>query len=215
MNEQVDNYCERLSSAFWAEPANALTNLAFIIAALVILLARQKTTSRSTAVLFLGIWIGVIGVGSFLFHTFATRWAGAADSIPILIFILVYLYLAMRHLLRLPVWAGVLVSVAFVPASVAVARLMQPMAGSSAGYAPALLAIFIVGVLMLRRDRRVAHGLLVTAGIFLASIGFRIADGPICSTLPIGTHFIWHLFNAVVLYRLTSIFLKQQERAAE
>lgn len=165
------------------------------------------------AVLFLGIWIGLIGIGSFLFHTFATRWAAAADSIPILVFILVYLYLAMRHFLELPAWVAVLVSLAFVPTSVAVVPLMQPMAGSSAGYAPALLAIFIVGMLMLQRDRRVAYGLLTTAGVFLASIGFRIADGPICTALPIGTHFIWHLLNAVVLYRLTVLIFKQQERA--
>ena len=167
------------------------------------------------SVLFLGIWIGVIGIGSFLFHTFATRWAGAADSIPILVFILVYLYLAMRHFLGLPVWTGLAISVAFVPASLAVARLAQPAIGSSAGYVPALLAIFVVGVLMARRDGRVAIGLLMTAGVFLASIGFRIVDGPICETLPIGTHFIWHLFNAVVLYRLTMIFLKRQEQTAQ
>ena len=29
----IDLYCERLDSSFWAEPINALTNVAFIIAA--------------------------------------------------------------------------------------------------------------------------------------------------------------------------------------
>ncbi|MFT2588559.1 hypothetical protein ACMWPQ_29155, partial [Escherichia coli] len=29
----VDLYCERLSTAFWAEPVNALSNLAFLLAA--------------------------------------------------------------------------------------------------------------------------------------------------------------------------------------
>ena len=32
---QIDGYCERLGPGFWAEPLNALTNLAFLIAALV------------------------------------------------------------------------------------------------------------------------------------------------------------------------------------
>ena len=162
--------------------------------------------------MFLGIWIGVIGVGSFLFHTFATRWAAAADSIPILIFILAYLYLAVRHYLAAPLWASVLISIAFIPASFAVVPVFSPVIGSSAGYAPALLAIFIVGILMLNRDRKVANGLLLTAGVFLASIFFRTIDGPICSTVSIGTHFIWHLFNAIVLYRLAIIFLHQQDR---
>jgi hypothetical protein len=30
----VDIYCERTSAAFWAEPANALTNLSSVLAAL-------------------------------------------------------------------------------------------------------------------------------------------------------------------------------------
>ena len=109
-----------MSSAFWAEPINAVTNLAFIIAAILVVMAWRKSTKKSRAVLFLGLWIGVIGVGSFLFHTFATAWSAAADSIPILIFILAYLYLAVRHYLGAPVWAGVLVTVAFIPASFAV-----------------------------------------------------------------------------------------------
>lgn len=31
---EIDLYCERTTSAFWAEPVNALTNLAFVIAGL-------------------------------------------------------------------------------------------------------------------------------------------------------------------------------------
>ena len=33
---QVDNYCERLAPGFWGEPINAFTNLAFLIAAIII-----------------------------------------------------------------------------------------------------------------------------------------------------------------------------------
>ena len=162
--------------------------------------------------LFLGVWTGVIGVGSFLLHTFATRWAAAADVIPILIFILVYLYLALRHYLHLSVLVSLAITIAFVPLSGVVGWANEPLIGSSAGYAAAWLAIFVVGILMLGRDREIAGGLLITAGIFLVSIGFRTFDEPICQTLSIGTHFIWHLLNAVVLYRLSMIFLKQQER---
>jgi len=30
----IDNYCERIDPSFWSEPVNAMTNLAFIVAAL-------------------------------------------------------------------------------------------------------------------------------------------------------------------------------------
>ena len=33
MFETIDNYCERIGDGFWAEPLNAITNLAFILAA--------------------------------------------------------------------------------------------------------------------------------------------------------------------------------------
>lgn len=178
------------------------------------MLAWRKSAVKPKAALFLGIWIGVIGIGSFLLHTFATRWAAAADSIPILIFILVYLYLALRHYLQLPVLVSVAITIIFVPVSVAVGWATAPLIGSSAGYASALLAIFVVGLLMLGRDRQIAIGLLITAGIFLMSIGFRTFDGPICETVSVGTHFIWHLFNAVVLFRLSMMFLRQQDRFA-
>ncbi|MDA4843823.1 ceramidase domain-containing protein [Hoeflea poritis] len=212
MHEHVDNYCERVGTAFWAEPINAVTNLAFVIAAILLLLAWQKSTARSPAVLYLSFWIAVIGIGSFLFHTFANIWSLAADVIPILIFILSYLFLAVRYYLGLPLWQSAVVALAYIPVSYFVVPLIEPLVGSSSGYVPALLAIFIVGLLMLGRDRKLAMGLIVTGGVFLVSIGFRMADEPVCRVVPLGTHFLWHIFNSVVLYRLTMIYLRKRER---
>ncbi len=211
MNEAIDNYCERLDPSFWSEPINAITNLAFIIAGLLVVNA-WRNSGRSAMVLFLGVWIGVIGVGSFLLHTFATGWAAAADSLPILIFILVYLFLAVRFYLGLPLWAAVAIIVGFVPLSVVVAILLSPVAGSSAGYLSSLFAIFIVGFLMRRRDDVVSSSLLMTGVVFLISIGFRMADEPFCGSIPLGTHFLWHILNSVVLYRLAMLYLDWCER---
>ncbi len=143
--------------------------------------AWRRSREKSPAVLYLSFWIAIIGIGSFLFHTFATIWAAAADVIPILIFILSYLFLAVRYYLGLPLWLSVIVALAYVPISYVVVPLIEPLVGSSSGYVPALLAIFIVGLLMLGRDRRLALGLIVTGGVFLASIGFRMADEPVCA----------------------------------
>src|SRR3978361_958141 len=43
----------------------------------------------------------VVGLGSFLFHTLAVRWAMLADVIPIAVFINAYFFLAMRRFLGL------------------------------------------------------------------------------------------------------------------
>lgn len=36
--------------------------------------------------------------------------------------------------------------------------------------------------------------------VFLASLTFRSIDDAICSHVAIGTHFLWHILNGVVLY---------------
>lgn len=199
---------------FWSEPVNAITNAAFVIAGLLVVFFWRRSKTKHPAVLFLGIWICVIGIGSFLLHTFATGWAAAADVIPILVFILVYLFLALRNYLTLPLWACALITVAFVPVSAVITPLAAPLIGSSAGYASAFLAIVIVGVLMLPRERVIANGLILTGVIFAVSIAFRTIDEPVCSAFSLGTHFLWHILNAVVLYRLAMIFLRKKEEVA-
>jgi hypothetical protein len=41
--------------------------------------------------------------------------------------------------------------------------------------------------------------LLTAAGIFAASLSFRSVDNAVCSVFPVGTHFLWHLLNGLVL----------------
>ena len=89
-SRQIFNYCERmLNGAFWAEPLNALTNIAFWLAAIAafILWLRTPGTERRIFDLLLIILVAIIGTGSFLFHTFATRWSILADTTPIGLFI--------------------------------------------------------------------------------------------------------------------------------
>ena len=74
--QQIDGYCERVDFSFWAEPVNAVTNLAFLIAAF-ILWRRIKGQGMPLA-MGLVVIMAVIGIGSFLFHTFATQWASTA-----------------------------------------------------------------------------------------------------------------------------------------
>ena len=115
---QVDNYCERLGPEFWAEPLNAVSNAAFLIGAwLAWREAGRRGRQGDWAIVALVAILTAIGVGSFLFHTFATGWAGTADVLPIMIFILTYLYLATKRVFDLPRWAAAL-AVAQEPAQV-------------------------------------------------------------------------------------------------
>jgi uncharacterized membrane protein YfcA len=96
----IDQYCERIDASFWSEPANALTNIAFLIAAAVAFASWRRAGGRDWPALALIAVVVVVGLGSFIFHTVATRGARLADIIPIAVFIYGYLLLALRRFLH-------------------------------------------------------------------------------------------------------------------
>lgn len=194
----IDLYCERLGSGFWAEPLNALTNAAFILAAAAPFLVRNPRRPDPT-ILGLAALVATIGVGSFLFHTLANRWTLLADVLPITLFIYAYLGFALRRFLGYDWLATGAIVVAFLPLSAVIEAIARPVLGGSAGYLAALLAMLAVAL----PARRLAHPafryLLAAAGIFAVSLTLRTLDAPLCATVPIGTHFLWHLLNAATL----------------
>ncbi|MET1414043.1 ceramidase domain-containing protein [Roseibium sp. HPY-6] len=211
LTQQLDNYCERIGPEFWSEPLNAITNAAFLIAAAVAFLIWRRKTPDDWVGLALIVILAAIGIGSFLFHTFATVWAVLADVIPIVIFIHVYLYVALIRYLELAWWASLGIVVAFLVATVLFAdTLFAPLVGSSAGYVPALLAIFVVGTLFARKDKKLGAQVLLTGLVFLASLTFRTLDEPLCSHIEFGIHFMWHILNAVVLFLLIRVLIFQR-----
>src|SRR5438270_10070920 len=102
----VDHYCERTSSAFDAEPINALTNAAFLIAAWSAWRLQLSYPLRNGRGLINGLiaTMALVGLGSFLFHTVATRWAEWGDVLPIMLFMLLYLWLVLTVFFGWPVW---------------------------------------------------------------------------------------------------------------
>ena len=209
----IDIYCERTGPEFWSEPLNAVTNLAFIIAAFLLArtLMRADAESRRdyASWMFTGL-IFVIGIGSGLFHTFATRWALFADVIPIAVFILLYTWYAMRRFAASPVS----VCVAAVVAVLATAQAVPSLTGLRGGaYIAALAALIVIGgFLDIRRNHRAGRMLLAAAAIFAVSLTLRTVDGPVCAAIPVGTHFLWHLLNAAVLFIVTSALVNSAKR---
>jgi len=202
----VDGYCERLDPGFWAEPVNAVTNAAFLVAALVMAL-RLRGAGLPLANLLVGI-LAAIGLGSFLFHTFAQAWAGMADVLPILLFILAYVFAASRDFLGLSGRVAGLVTLGFLPYAAATVPLfgLIPGLGSSAGYAPVPLLIAGYAWLLRRRAPATARGLAIGAGLLVLSLTFRTLDEPLCDILPMGTHFLWHILNAVMLGWMIEVY---------
>lgn len=222
LSTQIFAYCERgLDPSFWAEPFNALSNAAFFLAAAfgVAALAASPAARVQKRPLWaeagLVTLVAIIGVGSLLFHTLATRWAAIADGAPIGIFMLAYTGYALRRYLGQS-WpmtiAGVaafLVSFATFAAMPCPIALRQLVKGSgclngSLAYAPALATLVLVGFAAKARSHPSAGYLLAATAVFAVSLAFRSLDQELCSATllwsrPRGTHALWHLLNALTL----------------
>ncbi|WP_439527809.1 ceramidase domain-containing protein [Pannonibacter sp.] len=206
--ENLDFYCERLDASFWAEPLNAASSTAFLVAAAVALRVWFNLRNRDYGALSLILLIAGIGIGSFLFHTFANRWSMKADMIPATTFTQMYMMLALIRFLGAPFGTAIGTMILFTVISPLVALLAEPFLGPSSNDLPALAAIFVVGALCFRRSRDTALGLVATGALFTLSLTFRTLDGPVCGALPFGTHFLWHVCNAGVLFLLMWLYMR-------
>lgn len=223
MDGKVFNYCERgLDPGFWAEPVNAITNAAFVIAgvAALYLACRQPSGTRSVLRLTLASLVVCIGIGSFLFHTHASRWSAIADVAPIGLFMLLYFGTAMRSMLRLSVGWATALTVAFAVCLWGAGRITCGPDGllefgggggrclnGSVGYLPALVAMVVIGGILALKHHPGARSLLAAGAIFAVSVTFRSVDQAVCADAVIagyalGTHFLWHTLNALMLFVL-------------
>lgn len=200
MDEYIDIYCERVGQAFWAEPVNAVTNAAFVIAAIAaFVLARRRCVTQFAPYLLI-LLIAIIGTGSFLFHTFATHWAMLADVIPIMTFQLIFIYSYARHVMYSKYQDLLGIYAVFAILVLLFGRLPQDWLNGSLSYAPALIVLLSLSFWHMRNARAARWTLPSAALVFIVSITFRSIDMVVCPAWPLGTHFLWHTLNAVVLY---------------
>lgn len=200
MNDFIDIYCERLGPGLWAEPVNAVTNLAFFIAAFCAYRLAKQQNALSVQSLTLIITIAIIGAGSSAFHTFATFWAMLSDSLPILIYQIFFLLFYAHSIIRLKFVGQGILLMAFFGSIYLFAQLPENWLNGSLQYAPALLFVAGLGVYHLLTAQREKYILLIAALVFTISLTFRSLDMQLCESLPLGTHFFWHCLNGLVLY---------------
>ncbi len=202
----VNNYCERTGPEYWSEPVNALTNAAFLIASLA--MAFRLRGQRLPLAWAMVAVLAAIGAGSFLFHTHANRLTGLMDVLPILAFILLYIFAATRDLLGARSWLAGLAVVAFFPFTAALVPLFARLPGIavSAGYAPIPVLILLYAWALRRPAPDTARGLAIGAGILVLSLAFRSMDQAVCAAFPLGTHFLWHILNAVMLGWMIEVY---------
>ncbi|MCP3998871.1 MAG: hypothetical protein GY722_27955 [bacterium] len=176
--------CELIRDAFLAQPANALSSLAFIAVGLVV--ARSRPT--------IGILATGVGVASFLFHGPMPGWAEWAHDVT-LAGLLAGLALESR--------TRVLATV------VAVMALIFALWTTVAETITAVIAV--AAVVSVGRDLRVQPSrwrgpalALLLVGLFI--LGISRTNGPMCDPASLlQGHAAWHLLAAGALLAFTHI----------
>jgi len=209
---QIDGYCERMDPGYWAEPINAVTNAAFLIAAFV-MWRRVRGQDMPLAVALCTI-LAAIGIGSYLFHTHAQVWAAIADVVPIALFSLLYIFVANRAYWKLPLWGAMALTLAYIPYSALLTPLFEalPFFSISSFYWPLPLLIGAYALLLRSRAPQTARGLAIGAGILVVSLTFRSLDEPLCAGLPWGTHYMWHILNGIMLGWMIEVYRRHVVR---
>ena len=200
MTDYVDGYCERVAPGLWGEPLNSLSNLAFLLAAVLVWrLAAGDRVGRLLAAL-----IGLIFAASTAFHLLATRWSAVADSAAILVFVLVYAVLFPR------VFFGWRHAWLAAPALLGLTAVTALLGGGL--YLSAVIGLFtFAAILGFARDVYWTH-YVVAGAVFALSLSLRTLDRDVCDYVPAGTHFLWHLLNGVVLYLVSRTLVARRVR---
>lgn len=205
----IDSYCERVDPTLLSEPMNLATNLAFIAASILAWrYARRRGVTHDSSLMILIAWITVVGVGSALFHSFATYWTMWADVVPIGIFVIGALLYFLRKVLGWSHWQVGGGLALFVVANAAGLQVPSDWVNGSNGYFGAFAALITLSILA-RKDHPAAGRRLLGASLaFAVSVTFRSIDLEVCESIPIGTHFLWHSLNGVVLYLIGTAALE-------
>ncbi len=175
-----------------------------MIAALIGVREARRRGVFSGWVVVLCILAFCIGLGSFLFHTFAQRWASIADVVPILLFILAYLFAAahylfgLRWLIAIPA-AIIAFGLALIAREGMLLIATKEQLNGSEGYAPALALLLGSAVILTVMRHPAGRWIAAASGVFVLSMIARSTDIAVCEAFPLGTHFLWHCLNGLMI----------------
>ena len=207
-------YCERTEPGFWGEPLNATSSLLVVIVSLFALIYVARRRSLSPGMIALMALAVAIGIGSFLWHTFATRWAELVDVLPIWGFVALYGGAVLRGSLKtrfalpLAISFGAAVFVAGLALSMRETHMLGDTVSGSTQYLPAIFVVLATGRMVWKEPHPSLRLIVLAVALFALSFVFRSLDLPLCSVFPYGTHFLWHVTNCLAFGVLLTALIR-------
>lgn len=203
-------YCERTEPGWFAEPLNTATGLAYFVASWQAWkqLDRGRWREQWDLHLLAGL-IALVGLASLFWHASGIRWLFWVDAAALTAFAAAYWSV---FLVRVPLFRGIGLAVAWALTAVALVFFFRLVPGAVPGstltYLPLLFLLFVALVLAFRVDRRLARDLFFAGVIFGLALGARSLDPVLCTWVVVGTHWLWHLLTAGLLFVLVDGILR-------
>ncbi len=195
-----------------------LSNLAFLYVAVAI----YRYYSTNEDVMRRSIWdikimtflIFIIGVNSIVFHIYPTQLTELIDTVPIVMFIMIYFVSVIFRIGKCTKFQAGVCLVAFVGFSHMLVSQFPRAMNDSIGYLSSMIALIVIAVYLHIRARPSSQYFMLASLIGVVSLFCRVIDKEVCSVWPFGTHFLWHLCNASLLYILMKQVIRNVNREA-
>jgi hypothetical protein len=194
-------YCETLSAlstnsiAFPIEPANTVSNGVIVLFGLASMYMVAKRTPRAYDLYIVSALLVACGIGSGIWHGLRDGTALFWEVRAGLFFLL---GVAICWSFRL--WSPI-ISAAFVAAFVVSFELSRDYFGiTNQRWVAAAPAVILFGSILAAqtviRSKKAALLGLAAMGLSLTALAFRTYDLTVCDSFPMGTHWLWHMFNS-------------------
>jgi hypothetical protein len=210
--------CERDHGGMFAEPFNVLSSFAFLFVAVAIYrhYHRHEDIQRHWiwdihALTFITF---MIGINSIIFHAFPNPITELADTITIVLFIILYFWSVLFRIGRTTFFQALICFVAFVGFSHILVHQFPRALNDSIGYLSSMIALIMIAVHLHLKARPSSSHFLFAAIIGVVSLSCRVIDRELCDILPMGTHFLWHTLNATLIYILLKQLVRNVNRVA-
>lgn len=188
-------------TVYCSESLNIITNLAYLITGLLSYRLLKRVGIVDKQLLILPWLLVIVGVGSFSYHTFRNSLTHIFDAVPIYVFILLSLFLILKELFQSKSKA-LAVLLGFVVLQVILSiYIPQEFINGSIRHLVTIIFVSLMGIVVVNKyGSQVKAPLIAMLASYGVGILFRSVDMAMCLLIPIGTHFLWHIFTALAGY---------------
>lgn len=210
--------CERHELGWFGEPLNVLSSFAFMAVAIQIFRYYRKEEDLQNKWMWdihaLTVICFMIGVNSVIFHAFPNPTTELLDTLAIVLFIVIYFWSVLFRIGRCNLFSATICFVAFVGFTHIFVHQFPNAMNDSIGYLSSMIALIMIAVHLHLKARPSSQHFMLAAIIGVCSLFCRAIDKEVCSMLPFGSHFLWHMLNATLLYILLKQVIRNVNREA-